>query len=194
MEVVSGFFQNIKCYSGRSTWRMLWGRIVFGNASRTQSVVLDAIPTFCDKSAYYGRTMCSRGRNVFLILFDAMIEVKARLVRGSVFLAGECIECEIIFTNISNNRVATSNDTNSESAQKSEVERLAWASAQLHCQCSVNESRVLIPSRMDRMPKKMSMDSDASCTSFVPSRGKRRMYSYPWITLLAYNILVSFDC
>lgn len=107
-----------------------------------------------------------------------MIEVKARLLRGSVFFAGECIECEIIFTNTASAAVSTSNQTcnhfSSSECRKeqSETDRLAWASAQIHCQCSVNESRVKLPTRIDRSSNELSTDSNASCTSFVPSRGE----------------------
>ena len=108
-----------------------------------------------------------------------MIEVKARLLRGSVFFAGECIECEITFTNVADGKKEscsqTYNHTNDECSNQSyEMDRLAWASAQIHCQCTVNESRVKIPasnSRMDRTPNQISAVSNASCTSFVPSRG-----------------------
>lgn len=114
-----------------------------------------------------------------MIVF-AMIEVKARLLRGSVFFAGECIECEIIFTNVADGkketcRQSTYNHVNDECSNQSyELDRLAWASAQIHCQCTVNESRVIIPpsnSRMDRTQNQISSDSNASCTSFIPSRG-----------------------
>ena len=113
-----------------------------------------------------------------MILF-AMIEVKARLLRGSVFFAGECIECEIIFTNVADGKKGTCNQpcnhSNNECLNQSyETDRLAWASAQIHCQCTVNESRVILPatnSRMDRTLNQISADSNASCTSFVPSRG-----------------------
>ena len=119
-----------------------------------------------------------RGGNQILIVFT-MIEVKARLLRGSVFFAGECIECEIIFTNVADGRQETCsqpcNHTNSDcSNQSHEMDRLAWASAQIHCQCTVNESRVKIwssNSRTDRTQNQISTGSNASCTSFVPSRG-----------------------
>lgn len=119
-----------------------------------------------------------RGGNQFLIVFT-MIEVKARLLRGSVFFAGECIECEIIFTNVADGRKETCsqpcNHTNSDCSNQSyEMDRLAWASAQIHCQCTVNEARVKIwpsNSRTDRTQNQISTGSNASCTSFVPSRG-----------------------
>lgn len=113
-----------------------------------------------------------------LLTICIMIEVKARLLRGSVFFAGECIECEIIFTNTANVGEKTGSETcnhalNSEcTMEKCETDRLAWASAQIHCQCTVNESRVKLPSRTDRMSDQFSTNLNASCTSFVPSRGE----------------------
>lgn len=120
-----------------------------------------------------------RGKNQILIV-STMIEVKARLLRGSVFFAGECIECEIIFTNVADGKKETRNQpcnhTNIDCSNQSlEMDRLAWASAQIHCQCTVNESRVKIwssNSRTDQIQNQVSTGSNASCTSFVPSRGE----------------------
>ncbi|XP_067056955.1 RAB6A-GEF complex partner protein 2-like [Acropora muricata] len=108
-----------------------------------------------------------------------MIEVKARLLRGSVFFAGECIECEITFTNTASVKKETDNQTcrhalDSECSNKNyEMDRLAWASVQIHCQCSVNESWVKLPPRIERSSENLTSDSNsASCTSFIPSRGE----------------------
>ena len=107
-----------------------------------------------------------------------MIEVKARLLRGSVFFAGECIECEITFTNTASVKKETHNQTchhalDSECSNKNyEMDRLAWASVQIHCQCSVNESWIKLPPRIERTSENLTSDSNsASCTSFIPSRG-----------------------
>ena len=107
-----------------------------------------------------------------------MIEVKARLLRGSVFFVGECIECEIIFTNTASVGKETCNSTCHRSLdsectkEKFEKDRLAWASVQIHCQCSVNEARVKLPPRIERTSDQLPMNSNnATCTSFIPSRG-----------------------
>ena len=98
----------------------------------------------------------------FFLTICVMIEVKARLLRGSVFFAGECIECEIIFTNTASVAANTCNQTCNHSSsseyrkEENETDRLAWASAQIHCQCSVNESRVKLPSRIDRTSNQLS--------------------------------------
>ena len=49
--------------------------------------------------------------NKLLLAVLAMIEVKARLLRGSVFFAGECIECEIIFTNTASIKESNCSET-----------------------------------------------------------------------------------
>ncbi|XP_033108085.1 RAB6A-GEF complex partner protein 2-like isoform X2 [Anneissia japonica] len=85
-----------------------------------------------------------------------MIDVHACLVRGSVFLAGEAIECVITFSNKGHSRSET----------------LAWASAQLHCQCSVSDSKVKLP-----IQKSIQQDATGiplgSATSFTPNRGEK---------------------
>lgn len=62
-----------------------------------------------------------------------MIEVTAKLVRGSVYLSGETIECCITFCNKppSGHKQFQSN--------KDGFESLAWASAQIHCFCSTDQ-------------------------------------------------------
>lgn len=58
-----------------------------------------------------------------------MIEVTAKLIRGHVFLTGEIVECSISFTNppLPSHKISQSHNDIFES--------LAWASAQIHCQC-----------------------------------------------------------
>ncbi|KAL4222689.1 Golgi membrane exchange factor (Ric1p-Rgp1p) subunit [Mactra antiquata] len=86
-----------------------------------------------------------------------MIEVTAILNRGTVFLAGETLKCDITFKN--NGPVQNGPDS------------LSWASAQIHCQCSVSDSRVYLP-RTEQMSTEDA--SSSSCdTSFVPSKGER---------------------
>ncbi|XP_022920364.1 RAB6A-GEF complex partner protein 2 [Onthophagus taurus] len=61
-----------------------------------------------------------------------MIEVTAKLIRGPVYLLGEIVECGISFTHPPSpqHRVSQSNNDAFES--------LAWASAQIHCQCTTD--------------------------------------------------------
>lgn len=58
-----------------------------------------------------------------------MIEVVAKLQRGHVFLSGEIVECSITFIHpqLPSHTVAQSNTD--------ALESLAWASAQIQCQC-----------------------------------------------------------
>lgn len=106
-----------------------------------------------------------------------MIEVKARLLRGCVYFAGETIECEIVFTCVEKTQGRTNNaacnHVDTETIERTcQVERLAWASAQIHCQCTANESRVIIPKRLSQIPGQLSPETATSSTSFVPSRGE----------------------
>ncbi|CAG9760219.1 unnamed protein product [Ceutorhynchus assimilis] len=58
-----------------------------------------------------------------------MIEVTAKLVRGHVFLSGEIVECLISFSHpVSPSHKVSQSHTDV-------FESLAWASAQIHCQC-----------------------------------------------------------
>lgn len=60
---------------------------------------------------------------------NIMIEVTAKLIRGHVFLSGEIVECSISFTHppSPSHKISQSHNDIFES--------LAWASAQIHCQC-----------------------------------------------------------
>lgn len=61
-----------------------------------------------------------------------MIEVNAKLLKGPVYLSGETIECSISFIHPKSlqHKVSQSNNDAFES--------LAWASAQIHCQCTTD--------------------------------------------------------
>ena len=69
-----------------------------------------------------------------LLAVCTRIEVKARLLRGSVFFTGECMECEIIFSNAARVGEKTNSGTcnhalnNECTTEKCETDRLAWAS------------------------------------------------------------------
>ncbi|XP_031548816.1 RAB6A-GEF complex partner protein 2-like [Actinia tenebrosa] len=101
-----------------------------------------------------------------------MIEVKARMVRSAVYLAGETLQCEIIFTNVNEDSTALKNSK--EEKKEPKVERLAWASVQIHCQCSVNSSRIVIPQKNDTSTVDLTSPVVLkSSTSFAPSRGEQ---------------------
>ena len=104
------------------------------------------------------------------MIIEVMIEVRARLLRGAVFMSGETIQCEVTFTDLNNTDTSNcrtcSNTRESLKECKGDVEVLAWASAQVHCQCFINESRVMFPnSTSDR-----TLHSTSS-TSFLATRG-----------------------
>ncbi|XP_072167044.1 RAB6A-GEF complex partner protein 2-like [Diadema setosum] len=91
-----------------------------------------------------------------------MIDASAYLIRGTTFLAGEVIQCAITFTC-------------PEATSTGQPEALAWASAQLHCQCNVSESRVVLPPQpLTRRPsEEWTQIQSSSNTSFAASRGER---------------------
>lgn len=94
-----------------------------------------------------------------------MIEVTARLTRGSVYLAGEVIECILAFRN-------PAADSNTRAQSNSDVcETLAWASAQIHCQCTVSDDKVIFPSTSPVAQEELAVSNKN--TSFAPCVGER---------------------
>ncbi|KAG8221838.1 hypothetical protein J437_LFUL003472 [Ladona fulva] len=113
-----------------------------------------------------------------------MIEVTAKLVRGPLYLAGETVECRVTF----HYPVLPSHPKSQSNSDA--FENLAWASAQIHCQCLVNESKVkypecaavtaeeistsnTIPSISDIKLLNPNIDCFLPDTSFAPCRGDR---------------------
>jgi len=64
--------------------------------------------------------------------------------------------------------------------RKMKVAKLAWVSAQIHCQCSVSENRVVLPADSTQI-KASEIAVSSSDTSFVPFRGVQ------WILLYHYG-------
>lgn len=94
-----------------------------------------------------------------------MIEVSARLTRGVVYLASEVIECILTFRN-------PSTDLNTKAQSNSDVcETLAWASAQIHCQCTVSDDKVIFPSNSPVAQEELAVSNKN--TSFAPCVGER---------------------
>jgi len=87
-----------------------------------------------------------------------MLEVVASLPRGPVFLAGEKLQCDVVFTN-----------TSTDNQAKDEV--LAWSSVQMICQCTVSESRVILPVKRELSTEEASTTGGE--TSFIPNKGER---------------------
>lgn len=94
-----------------------------------------------------------------------MIEVTAKLVRGPLYLAGENVECRVTFLYPvlpSHSKSQSNTDT---------FENLAWASAQIHCQCLVDEVKVKYPEYGAVTAEEISTSN--TDTSFAPCRGDR---------------------
>jgi len=53
------------------------------------------------------------------------------------------------------------------------VAKLAWASAQIHCQCSVSEARVELPYGDNLTADHLSAASNE--TSFIPFKGEKQL-------------------
>lgn len=90
-----------------------------------------------------------------------MIETVARLTQG-VYLAGETIEVAITLRN-------PSPPPDAKSQWNDQEEILAWATAQIHCQCWVSQNRVDVPSAN----QPLSLEEQAvtnTRTSFAPCR------------------------
>ena len=109
-----------------------------------------------------------------------MVEIEVRLLRGSVYFAGEPIRCQITFTNtlkrsaLSGGEPRTNHVISSHFTRRKVlgIETIAWASAQIHCQCTINDSRVRLP-EADRKSLQDTVDgSEDATTSFMPSKGQ----------------------
>ena len=93
----------------------------------------------------------------------AMIEVTAKLPGRSVFLAGEVVECSVIFKN-----VGVKHQNPSSPSRRSAI-KLAWASAQVHCQCTVSDNKVMLPK--PTVLSNADVTTTGNETSFLPSKG-----------------------
>ncbi|KAH7962412.1 hypothetical protein HPB52_015963 [Rhipicephalus sanguineus] len=93
-----------------------------------------------------------------------MIEVQAKLLRDVVYVAGDSVECLVTFTNKQPD--ANCNEPNGNSIKRM-PENIAWASAQIHCHCSVDESKVRFP----KSPSQEQIATGSKDTSFIPCRG-----------------------
>ncbi|OQR73442.1 retrograde Golgi transport protein RGP1-like [Tropilaelaps mercedesae] len=105
-----------------------------------------------------------------------MIQIQTKLSREPVHIAGDVIECVISFKNIS------------QPCESTAPEILAWASAQLHSYCSVDESKVALPGNM-RCDQLITGTKE---TSFVPNQGEKGFVIYcsqPTILLCDLRLL-----
>lgn len=101
-----------------------------------------------------------------------MIEVTAKLVRGSVYLSGETVECCITFSNKppSGHRTFQSN--------KDVFESLAWASAQIHCYCTTDQKVRKVSTDES---KSMISNSDTALSEDTQETGRTEIATKPRI-------------
>lgn len=52
------------------------------------------------------------------------------------------------------------------------IETIAWASVQIHCQCTINDSRVQLPEADRKSLQETVEKSEGATTSFMPSKGQ----------------------
>ncbi|CAF0735384.1 unnamed protein product [Didymodactylos carnosus] len=123
-----------------------------------------------------------------------MIEIVADILRGPVFLAGETLHCTIRFTNKTTSSSTTapnvetlSTGTNVKeydqtvSKSSNSVEKLSWASVQLHCQRYVNEQKVNLQRQATNVKTTSSASNNntvvkevipADSTAFIATKGE----------------------
>ena len=139
-----------------------------------------------------------------------MIEVKAKIFQRSVFIAGECLECELMITNHGRTKKAdenkfTNNRRNSESCTydpetwsrtndvnkivKDESVTLAWASAQVYCHCNINERQLKLPVNLQN---RIKQEHITKFTSFSPVMGKG-FFNMSNITLIFLWHCITYD-
>eukprot|EP00794_Sanderia_malayensis_P009836 gene9836-10846_t len=111
------------------------------------------------------------------------IEIEARLLQRAVFFAGETVSCEIkiSYRNHQSNdagkrtpkddgnvlRLSDNSDKISSPRRQIDERDLAWASAQIYCQCHTNENKI---APLNGVLKKPTITSTNMQTSFVATR------------------------
>ena len=122
------------------------------------------------------------------------LNIEARLLQRSVFFTGETLHCEVSVTYLDPREKHQSNKFSEDSRTTGRLEQnhvatdankaneeiiVAWASAQIYCQCHINESRVI---SMNNIKGQSHLPADM-VTSFVPTRGKfsNKRYHCIWV-------------
>lgn len=83
------------------------------------------------------------------------IDVCAQLDRGTVYLAGEEVDGTVTFHNLAGDGDVTD-------------ERVAWASVQFHCECSVNQTRITAPTAYELPPTDKEKKSSFPVGTMAP--------------------------
>ena len=110
------------------------------------------------------------------------VKIEARLIHRSVFFTGETVHCQVAFTYVDQSEMQGNSEnidhvtrtfehnhvgSNSIKSMQEDV-TIAWASAQIYCQCHINESRVV---STNNIKGQHNLPADV-VTSFIPTRGK----------------------
>lgn len=109
-----------------------------------------------------------------LILCTTMIEITAKLLRGPVYFSGEAIECLVTFSNPPNPIHQTSQ------SHSDLFECLAWASAQVHCQCSTN-GKVVLSDKLNTTARLAAINADTTFAPWQQDSGHAVMNTKPKI-------------
>ncbi|CAB0037817.1 unnamed protein product [Trichogramma brassicae] len=88
-----------------------------------------------------------------------MVEITATLLNGSTFFTNESIECLITLSCPAKPELEVAQGSSNS------VESIAWVSAQIHCQCSINEKLI----EADKVLGNTKPVAGTSDTSFAPS-------------------------
>ena len=102
------------------------------------------------------------------------VKVEVKLLYRSVFFAGETVHCQVAFTcvdPIENHSSGSFEDDRVGPCSTSLIQEdvtVAWASAQIYCQCHINESRV---NSVNNFKGQHHFPGNV-VTSFVPTSGE----------------------
>lgn len=100
-----------------------------------------------------------------------MIEVAVKLLKGSIYLTGEVVECIITFSH-------PPSPSHKVSQSHSDVfESLAWASAQITCQCTTD----IKLNKQEEPPKTDHLLNDTALSSCVTDSGYIELATKPKI-------------
>lgn len=100
-----------------------------------------------------------------------MIEITAKLIKGPVYLTGEVVECSITFNH-------PPSPTHKISQSHNDVfESLAWASAQINCQCTTD----IKLNKNANADKKEYFTNDTALSYFVKDPGQIELSTKPKI-------------
>jgi hypothetical protein len=108
-----------------------------------------------------------------------MVEVYAEILRGPgspVYLTGEEVECEITFKNLGDTSSTANKVSNKNNNKKETLKTLAWACAQISCQCYINDTKIILPKSRAQYQK--DIENIERGTSFMPNKGENGIIIY----------------